>query len=150
MAVLEFSTEINATQKELFDFHTNFKNVAIVTPPVFEVRFVMIPDSMAEGSEMTVEIKQFGFWIPWDVKVKELIPNSLLVDYQSGRGPFKSWKHKHLFTIRNSRTVLTDRIEYQLPFGILGLLVDIILMRFIQKMVFAYRHKKTKEYFSIR
>lgn len=150
MTVLEFSTEINATQKELFDFHTNFKNVVIVTPPVFKVRFVKIPETMAEGSEMTIEIKQFGLWMPWDVKVEKLIQNSLMVDYQSGRGPFKYWRHEHLFTERNNKTVLIDRIEYQLPFGILGLLVDIILMRFIQKVVFAYRHKKTKEYFSAR
>jgi ligand-binding SRPBCC domain-containing protein len=150
MTILEFSTEINATQKELFDFHTNFKNVAIVTPPVFKVRFVTIPDSMAEGSEMTIEIKQFGLWMPWDVKVEKLIQNSLMVDYQSGRGPFKYWKHEHQFTERNNKTILKDRIEYQLPFGILGLLIDVIVMRFVQKMVFAYRHKKTKEYFSAR
>ncbi len=40
--ILEFSTEIEATTKELFDFHLNFNDVTIVTPLMIKVRFLLV------------------------------------------------------------------------------------------------------------
>ena len=88
--VLKFSTEIQATSKELFDFHINFNNVTIVTPPMIKVIFLLVPERMEIGSKLIVEINQFGFWMPWEIMVEKLEPYSLMVDYQSGRGPFNS------------------------------------------------------------
>ncbi len=96
---------------------------------------------------MTVEIRQFGHWIPWDVTVEKLEPDSLMVDVQSGRGPFKFWKHEHHFIEKDNAVFLMDRLSYQLPFGLLGTIIDLIIFRWIQKMLFSYRHKKTREYF---
>lgn len=73
---LELSVELDASQKEVFDFHTNFTNVTIVTPPIIPAHFVHTPVPLREWSQMTVEMKQFGLRIPWDVTVKNfyLIP----------------------------------------------------------------------------
>ncbi len=145
--VLEFSTEIQTTSKELFYFHVNFNNVTIVTPPMIKVRFLLVPERMEIGSKLIVEVNQFGFWLPWEITVEKLEPYSLMVDYQSGRGPFRSWRHEHIFQEKNQRTILTDRITYSLPFGKLGSIFNAIFMRNIQRLIFGYRHKKTKEYF---
>jgi ligand-binding SRPBCC domain-containing protein len=145
--ILEFRTSLNATAKEVFDFHRNYRNVKIVTPPVIVTRFLVIPETMQVGSKITVEIKLFGLWIPWDITVEKLEPDFCMIDYQSGRGPFKTWRHEHIFQEDNGRTILTDRITYQLPLGIVGAIADRLFMRFIQNQVFAYRHKKTNDYF---
>jgi ligand-binding SRPBCC domain-containing protein len=128
----------------------DFSNVSIVTPPIIKTRFVTVPNVMKVGSAIVVEVNQLGFWMPWEITVKEIIPYRLLVDEQEGRGPFRSWRHEHRFEVNNGTTVLTDHIEYQLPFGLIGAFVDIVIMRFIQRRIFAYRHKKTKEYFRNR
>jgi ligand-binding SRPBCC domain-containing protein len=128
----------------------DFANVRIVTPPLIKVRFAALPATLEAGSTLTVEMNQFGWWMPWDISVREVVPNQLLVDEQSGRGPFRAWRHEHHFIEENGTTILMDRIEYELPFGLLGRAVDALLMQFIQRRVFAYRHLKTIEYFRRR
>lgn len=96
---------------------------------------------------MTVEIFQGIRWMPWDVTVEKLIPDSILVDVQSGRGPFQYWKHEHIIIEKDGSVFLTDRIHYQLPFGSIGRFADLLFFRKIQFMLFSYRHKKTIEYF---
>lgn len=148
MKTLEFISKIPTSQNELCEFHLKFVNVAVVTPPIIKVRFSLVPDRMVEGSRMTIEIRQFGRWIPWDVTVEKLEPNSLMIDVQSGRGPFKFWRHEHHFIEKDHAVFLMDRLYYQLPFGLLGTIIDLIIFRWIQKALFSYRHKKTREYFS--
>lgn len=147
MTTLEFTSRIPADQRSLFNFHTNFSNVEIVTPSFITMRFITIPDKMREGSNMTVELRQFGRWMPWDVTVERLIPNSLMVDVQSGRGPFKTWRHEHHFIEKSDGVYLLDRLHYELPFGAAGKLFDLFIFRTINRLLFSYRHKKTKEYF---
>ncbi len=147
MTTLEFTSRIPADQRSLFNFHTNFTNVGLVTPSFITMRFITIPDLMREGSNMTVELRQFGRWIPWDVTVECLIPHSLMVDVQSGRGPFKTWRHEHHFIEKSDGVYLLDRLHYELPFGAAGKLFDLFIFRTINRLLFSYRHKKTKEYF---
>jgi ligand-binding SRPBCC domain-containing protein len=148
MTTLEFISRIPTDQRSLFEFHTDFRNVQIVTPPFIIMRFTAVPDRMAEGSRMTVEIRQIFRWMPWDVNVEVFVPHSLMVDVQSGRGPFNKWRHEHHCIERSDGVYLLDRVQYQLPFGVIGKLFDLILFRTVQKLLFSYRHKKTREYFS--
>lgn len=145
--IIEFSCVIDTTTKELFGFHTDFKNVVIVTPPIIKTRFISVPEKMEVGNTIIVEVNQFGFWMPWEILIEKLEPYSLMIDRQSGKGPFKMWRHEHIFKEHNGKSIMVDRISYQLPFGVVGKVIDILFMRFIQNLVFKYRHKKTKEYF---
>jgi ligand-binding SRPBCC domain-containing protein len=141
---LEFSTTLNATAKEVFEFHLNFENATRITPSVINVRIVKSPAILTEGSNINVEMCQFGFCFPWDVQIIKIVPHSLMIDIQSGRGPFFYWKHEHHFLQKNGRCTMTDKIEYSMPFGIIGRIIDRIAIRFLQKRIFAYRHSKMK------
>ncbi len=147
MRTLEFTTQIPATQQALYQFHTNFSNVAIVTPRFIKTRFVLVPEEMEEGSRMTVEVDQIFRWMPWDVTVEKLVPHRLMVDVQNGRGPFTVWRHEHHFFERDGKVFLMDRIQYSLPFGFVGKLLDMLFFRHLQLFLFSYRHHKTREYF---
>lgn len=148
MTTLEFTVTIHAEQKDVFEFHANFNNVVIVTPPHIKIRFEQIPEKLKVGSEISIAMRQLGIWIPWDVKIVEFKPYSKIVDMQMKRGPFKSWKHEHIFTAVDNTTILTDRISYELPFGILGRLIDSLFVQRLQKKIFNFRHIKTNKYFS--
>lgn len=145
--ILEFSTEINASAKDVFEFHLNFENAIRITPALIRVRVVQSPEVLTEGSTITIEMCQFGFCIPWDVQIVKIVPYSLMIDVQSGRGPFLMWKHEHHFVAQNGRCTMIDKIEYVLPFGIFGRIIDRIMIRFIQKRIFAFRHLKMKSIF---
>ncbi len=148
MTTLEFTTHIPATPKQLFEFHLDITNVRIITPPFIRIRFASKPDIIRQGSCITVEIKQFGIWLPWEITIEQLHENSSMTDRQTGKGPFSYWKHEHLFSPSGTGTLLTDRLSYQLPFGRIGKIFDALLFRHVQRWIFRYRHKKTAEYFS--
>jgi len=145
--VLEFSTTLNASAKDVFEFHLNFENALKITPTLFQVRIKHSPAILAEGSNITVEMCLFGICLPWDVQIITIIPHSLIIDKQSRRGPFESWKHEHHFIEKNGCCVMTDKIEYLMPLGIIGWFLDRIAIRYIQKLVFDYRHAKMKSIF---
>ncbi|TDE12791.1 SRPBCC family protein [Dyadobacter psychrotolerans] len=43
-------------------------------------------------------------------------------------GPFQKMKHKHSFEERSGHTLMTDEFEFSSPFGLLGKLVDFIVL----------------------
>jgi ligand-binding SRPBCC domain-containing protein len=45
---------------------------------------------------------------------------------------------------------MTDRVEYALPFGLLGRLLNAIVMRLVFAAMFAARHRATRKYFAAR
>jgi ligand-binding SRPBCC domain-containing protein len=61
------------------------------------------------------------------------------------RGPFKRWRHEHLFEAHEDGCRLTDRIEYEAPLGVLGRLADPIMVRPRLRKMFEYRHRVTRE-----
>ena len=145
---LSFSVLLDAPIHKVFEFHRNFKNVLLVSPPWVKVRILNAPPVLENGTELSVQFNVAGFWMPWDVMVDTIIPNSLLIDVQTNRGPFSYWKHEHHMAEDSGRTVLTDTITYALPFGIFGRIFNELLMRTIHKAVFKYRHVKMQEFFS--
>lgn len=38
------------------------------------------------------------------------------------KGPFWKWEHEHVFSKKNGKTVVTDSVKYQVPFGAFGYL----------------------------
>ncbi|WP_103071033.1 SRPBCC family protein [Aquimarina sediminis] len=45
------------------------------------------------------------------------------------RGHFKTFKHQHIFNKTHSGTEMIDIVEYETPYGVLGRLFDIILLK---------------------
>jgi ligand-binding SRPBCC domain-containing protein len=106
------------------------------------------------GSEIAVS---FLVWPPlpfrarWVARVTEFEWNHHFADIQV-RGPFKSWHHRHEFSAEArdgvSGTVVGDRIEYALGFGIVG---EIVQRRFVARELqetFAARQKVLRELLS--
>ncbi len=145
---LSFSILLDAPIHIVFEFHRNFKNVLLVSPPWVKIRILNAPPVLHEGDELSVQYNVAGFWMPWDVKVESILPDSLLIDVQTNRGPFSYWRHEHQMAEDSGRTVLTDTITYAMPFGICGRIFDELLMKTIHNVVFKYRHLKMREFFS--
>lgn len=60
-------------------------------------------------------------------------------------GPFKTWKHRHIFTAEGDKASrLTDSIQYELPGGFLGDLGAPFVERKLVRM-FRYRHEVTRK-----
>ena len=143
MKKFEKISTINCKIEELFQFHTDMRNLVNITPPDTKVTLINKDFVPHEGG--VLKIKTVKNFIPttWEVKIDKMQEPNLLVDIAL-KSPFKYWKHSHVFTQKGNICELKDIVEYELPFGMLGNLFDFFIQSELKKM-FDYRHKLTKE-----
>lgn len=143
MKVIGKTTLIDCSIEDLFNFHLDSNNITKITPPDTKVYLLNEDTKTYEGK--IVKIKTVKFFIPtyWKVKIKKLERPNILID-EAVKSPFKYWRHQHIFTPKGDKSELKDIIEYEIPFGIVGKLIEPLIECDIKKM-FEYRHKVTKE-----
>ena len=143
MKKFEKISTINCKIEELFQFHTDMRNLVNITPPDTKVTLINKDFVPHEGG--VLKIKTVKNFIPttWEVKIDKIQEPNLLVDIAL-KSPFKYWKHSHIFTQKGNICELKDIVEYELPFGMIGNLFDFFIQNELKKM-FDYRHKVTKE-----
>jgi ligand-binding SRPBCC domain-containing protein len=145
MKYFEKQTKINCNVEKLFDFHTDSANIKIITPPNIKVQLLNKDTTTYE--KKIVKIKTTKFFIPtyWEVEIRKLQRPDILIDIAL-KSPFKIWIHKHIFTaVDENNSILEDKIEFKMPFGFLGRIIEPLIFKDISNM-FDYRHKKTKEF----
>lgn len=140
--IVKIST-IKCGLDDLFEFHLDSSNISKITPKDTKVELLNEDAIAYEGK--VVKIKTTKFFIPtyWEVKIEKLDKPNVLVDVAL-KSPFKYWKHQHIFTKKDDLCELKDIIEYEMPFGFLGSLIEPLIVHDIKNM-FEYRHQKTKE-----
>jgi ligand-binding SRPBCC domain-containing protein len=143
MERIEQTVVIDAPIERVFHFHDDTQNLLKITPPNIKVTI----ETMGRpglGYEVTLKIRQFLFFVMrWHVKITEYQPPILMVDEQV-RGPFASWKQTRRLQMVNGKTELTDIVEYEAPFGILGRIADALIIRRQVNEMFSYRQAATK------
>ncbi|MCH1430876.1 MAG: TIGR01777 family protein [Chlamydiales bacterium] len=136
----EKSSEMPCSQQELFDWHKKNSALRRLTPPWMRVNVLQEADSLAKGSEVTLEIKAAPL-----MKLKLISKHT---DYQEGKeftdtmlkGPFSYWKHRHQM-IDNGKesSILQDSVEYTPPLPFSNPLIKSEINR-----LFNYRHRVLK------
>ena len=67
---------------------------------------------------MTISGRLVLYNSKWNSKISLVDPSKLVYVDEMVKGPFKKWKHIHLFSeIGKNQTVVTDKIEFELPFS---------------------------------
>ena len=94
--------------------------------------------------------------LPWDARISEFSWNEHFCDVIDGRGPFQAWQHCHRLRPQPdprplgnrsaaSGSLLTDHVEYTLPFGVLGRLANAVAVRRQIARIFRYRQRMTNQ-----
>jgi ligand-binding SRPBCC domain-containing protein len=143
MKKIEKSTMIDCSVEDLYQFHLDSNNITKITPKSIEVRLLNDDTTTYEGKIVKLVSKKFFISTYWEVKIEKLEENAILVD-KAIKSPFKYWRHQHIFLKQDSGCELKDIIEFELPFGLIGKLVEPLISMDITSM-FDYRHKRTKE-----
>ncbi len=82
---------------------------------------------MSLGDSVTWNASQFG--LRWEMTSKIVAydrPRTFTDEMQ--RGPFGRWRHQHLFEKSDTGTRMIDHVDFASPFGILGHIVDILVL----------------------
>lgn len=129
MATIHLVTRINASRKIVFDnsrdidLHkksaskTNEKAISGVTTGL-----------ISHNETVTWRGKHFGFYLTHKSRITAMRLYDYFVD-EMEEGKFKSFKHEHFFEEVNGLTIMTDKLQYEVPFGITGKLFDILFLQ---------------------
>lgn len=142
--VFEKRSEFHCSQKMLYDFHLDVKNLQAITQRGVEVKLLDDDFVPFEGGVLRLRVVKNFVPMVWEVKIECMDEPRLLLDVAL-RSPFASWRHSHIFRqIDETRCELRDVVEYELPFGAIGRLFRPFVACELERM-FDYRHQKTKE-----
>ena len=148
-SLFERSVLLTAPPEEVYAFHEDPRNIVKISPPSLRVEKVECTVPARAGEEFRLRVSQFGLPLEWIGYWDEAVPCSRLVD-GARKSPFCHWRHHHLFAEAPGGTLMTDRVEYALPFGIIGRLLDRTVMMMVFAAMFAARHRATRKYFATR
>ena len=98
------------------------------------------------GTQAIIETKIFGP-INAQIVAQHTVyePPRLFEDVQV-KGPFRSWRHRHIIEPHAEGAVLRDEIDYEPPVGFLGRAVAPILLQGRLQKLFDYRHDVTRRW----
>lgn len=135
---------VNSSVDEVWEFYTDINHLEIVTPPNLKLKIIETSDiQIVEGLKMTVSAKLVLYNSKWHSKISLVDKSKYEYIDEMVKGPFKKWKHVHLFSkIGKNQTVVTDKIEFELPFFFLGKLIEGYVEKSLRK-IFEYRKIQT-------
>jgi ligand-binding SRPBCC domain-containing protein len=147
MPVFSRSSLIPATPEELFDFHQDPHNLRRISPPGLHILEIRANHTANPGDEFTLAVRQGPLTLRWTGRWEAVSFPRLLVD--SGvRCPFAVWKHHHIFEPRPEGSLLTDRVEFRLPWLLGGPAGDLVCRLLVFPRMFAARHAATRAWFA--
>jgi ligand-binding SRPBCC domain-containing protein len=148
MAHFEHSSVIAAPRSKVFNFIADIKNLNTIMQPEYKTELVSPANKMAQGEEYELRVSRFGISVLWGVLIEEFKPEEMFRDRQT-HGPFALWLHTHKFEDHGQGTLLHDVIEYDVPFGLLGKLLDDVVIRRELSQLFQSRHQKIQSMVSL-
>lgn len=87
------------------------------------------------GDTVTWEARHFGIAQKLTVEIIAMDSPYYFEDKML-KGAFKSMRHEHHFREQSGKTIMTDKFEYEVPFGIVGTIFDrLILKRYMKRFL---------------
>jgi ligand-binding SRPBCC domain-containing protein len=137
---------IRTTPETLFAFHELPDTFARLMPPWEKSRVIESAPNLHVGSRAIVDAHIApGIVIRWESVHTAYDPPHSFEDQQA-RGPFRSWRHRHIIEPHPDGALLIDDIEYDPPLGILGRIFGKFIIERRLRRLFEYRHRVTKDY----
>jgi ligand-binding SRPBCC domain-containing protein len=130
--------------EEVFAFFGEARNLEKLTPSW--LRFEVLtegPIVMAPGTLIDYRIHWRGIPMRWRTEIEVWEPPHRFVDRQL-KGPYRLWRHEHVFAETDGGTSVIDRVEYA-PIG--GVIAQRLAVAKDVKKIFAYRHEALAEIF---
>ncbi len=134
--------------EQVFAVFEDPRNLASITPPWLNFSIKSADIQLRRGAEIDYTIRWAGVPLSWKTLITEYDPPRLFVDEQA-RGPYKMWRHRHSFRAIDEGTEIWDRVDYALPFGILGRAAHALLVRRQLQGIFTYRQEALARMFGV-
>jgi ligand-binding SRPBCC domain-containing protein len=136
------------TINEAWDFLSDPNNLKKITPDYMGFKILEKEDTKMYAGQIIQYIVTPILGIPtkWVTEITHVKDKSYFVDEQRF-GPYSLWHHKHFIKEVDGGIEMLDIIDYKIPLGFIGRLVNPILVKPKLNEIFNYRKKKLVELF---
>ena len=141
--IFEHRSTFKATPQAMFDFHAAPGAFAKLTPPPIFIQ--VLKNSIRELTSGEVDFRMWLGPIPihWIAR-HEAGPIPTSFAEQQILGPLAYWRHEHIFQPVPNGVELIDRITFAHKPGLTGLFTRLMFGSLPLRMLFIYRHFRTR------
>ena len=137
---------IRAAPERVFAFHELPDVMSRLLPPWESSRIIEAAPSLRVGSRAIIDTKLFGFLtVRWEALHTAYERPRMFEDTQV-KGPFRSWRHRHIIEPHAEGALLRDEIEYEPPLGLLGRVGAPLVIVPRLRRLFEFRHEVTRKW----
>jgi ligand-binding SRPBCC domain-containing protein len=146
--LFEKELRITASLEEVFAFFSKAENLGTITPAFVGFAILSpVPIEMRIGTIIDNRIRVFGIPLRWKSKITAWDPPLHFADEQL-KGPYRKWLHDHTFHVEGEYVVMNDRVQYQVPGGIIAPLIHFLIVRPQIRAIFGHRNRVIGSLFS--
>jgi ligand-binding SRPBCC domain-containing protein len=126
--LIERSTRIARSIREVFAFYDAPDNLRRVTPSSLGIELERLPRDLRPGSIFGYRLRGWPLELRWEALVSEYHPPAFFVSVQS-KGRFLQWSHEHHFASEGTSTRVRELLKYQMPKGLMSSLAHKLYVR---------------------
>lgn len=147
MEMFEARVELPCSVEDVFDLVARPEGIKKISPPEMGLFFTNSPERYALGSKVEFKIQALGLVREITHEVTAFDDPRSFTEEQIA-GPFQHWVHEHLFeTRKGGGCVAIDRIQFQPPGGVAGMIMTASRIRDNLEEGFDYRHEQLERHF---
>lgn len=142
--------QLNCDLQTAWDFFSSPMNLPKITPKdmAFTVLSEQKTNKIFEGMIIDYTVSPLlGIPLKWKTRITEVIPNKSFTDFQE-KGPYKLWNHHHEFIPNEKGVFMIDKVDYELPFGVLGNIAHALFVKKKLEKIFNYRFQILENLFN--
>jgi len=129
-------------------FLSDPKNLKVITPDYMSFNILSGADRPMYAGQIIQYIVTpvLGIKTKWVTEITHIVDKHYFVDEQRF-GPYALWHHKHFIKEIEGGVEMEDIIDYKVPFGFIGRLVQPFLVQPKLNEIFEYRKEKLENLF---
>lgn len=132
-----------------WSFFSDAKNLSVITPPELDFKILTDLDNKEVYKGMLIDytVKPlFGIPVRWQTEICKVDKPGMFADRQL-KGPYKIWEHTHTFLKKDNGVLMKDHVKYELPFGVIGRIAQMLIVKKKIEQIFIYRKEVLKKLF---
>lgn len=139
---------LNHSPEKVFDFFKKPENLDSVTPKALGFKILTpSPIRMEKGAVIDYTIRLYGIPMKWKTQISDYQPPHSFTDTQL-KGPYRTWIHTHRFIAQADGTLMTDEVQYTIPFEPLSEIGRKLFVEKEIKKIFSYRKEVIAQIFA--
>ncbi len=147
MPLFESRTSLNATPEQVFEYILRPSNLQAIAPPESQFVYVQPPLLIELGSRLVCKVQAYGMIQQLSYEIVELVSPERYRE-KMVEGPLKLWLHDYIVEPSpDGGVILINRIEFEPPGGLMGLIVNASRIMDALEDGFDYRAKALQKVF---